>query len=350
MRRTATRGTRRTTAGRGRREPRALAAAAAGLALAVGVLVTALPERPGDPAAAGGPGSAAVTRAEHVTTDECVGFPAEESLRSYAPERMAGEAVERIRDRGRLKVGIDQNSYLWGYRSPEDGEIAGFDIDLVRAIAQDVLGEEDPEIVYLAIPTSERTQALTERRVDMVVRTMSITCSRWEEVAFSTAYFETGQQLLAPRGSDVRGYDETLDGRRVCAADGSTALELLMDPERGVRERFGAEVTTAPNHLDCLVRVQLGLADALMTDSALAAGHVAQDPTMELVGSPLTRESYGVAMNQQDVDLVRWVNAVLEDYRAPGGGWEAAAQEWLEGNLYPEGSPAPDPPEPRYGR
>ncbi|UCM88115.1 glutamate ABC transporter substrate-binding protein [Streptomyces marincola] len=326
----------------------ALAGAAAAVAPAGGRAQDA-------PAAAGAPGGGAGTPAADGTADtigpvaereRCAGGrdPAE----SYRAERVAGDAVRRIRERGeggQLIVGIDQNSYLWGYRSPETGDIVGFDLDLVRAIAEDLLGTDAPDAVtYLAIPTDQREDAIRDGQVDMVVRAMSITCDRWEQVAFSTAYFDTGQQLLVPRNSPVTGYDASLTGARVCSAAGSTAAGLLE------REDFGAELVPAPNHLDCLVLVQLGEADALMTDSALAAGHVAQDPSMRLVGEPLTQESYGVAMNLADVDLVRWVNAVLEDYREGGADsrWAQSADRWLQGYLYPEDAPPPAPPRPRY--
>ncbi|GAB2933022.1 glutamate ABC transporter substrate-binding protein [Streptomyces mayteni] len=263
---------------------------------------------------------------------------------SLPAARVVGDAVDAIRQRGRLRVGIDLNSYLWGYREPGSTDIVGFDIDLVQAIAEDLLGP-DPEITYLAIPTDQRIRAVRAGQVDMVVRTMSITCDRWRDVAFSTAYFETGQQLLVPSDSEITGFDDSLAGTRLCRADGTTAERLLE------RQDHGAEVVRVANHLDCLVRIQLGLADALMTDSALAAGHVAQDPSMRLVGEPLTVESYGVAMNQGNPDLVGWVNAVLEDYRAGGvtSEWRESYDEWLADQLYDPGRDAPPlPPEPLY--
>ncbi|MFD5318659.1 glutamate ABC transporter substrate-binding protein [Streptomyces sp. NPDC127098] len=264
-----------------------------------------------------------------------------DAAESLPAARVRGDAVNAIRERGQLRVGIDLNSYLWGYRQPDNTEIVGFDIDLVQAIAVDLLADPSPDITYLAIPTDQRIEALRTGQVDMVVRTMSITCERRERVAFSTAYFETGQQLLVPNGSEITGFDESLAGARLCRADGSTAERLLE------RQDHGAEVIRVPNHLDCLVRIQLGLADALMTDSALAAGHVAQDPSMHMVGEPLTRESYGVAMNLANTDLVRWVNAVLEDYRA--GGWLTSYNQWLADYLYdPRRDPPPAPPEPLY--
>ncbi|ONK14239.1 glutamate ABC transporter substrate-binding protein [Streptomyces sp. MP131-18] len=332
---------------------RALLLAAAGLTLAGAVLAGSVSGGPRGDGVHKAPGHAVAEPAEDGIAPAAEPEPCADGrdpAESYSAERLAGDAVERIRDRGQLIVGVDQNSYLWGYRSPETGEIVGFDLDLVQAIADDlveegVLGEDAQNPVkYLAIPTDQRTRAIRDQEVDMVVRAMSITCDRWEEVAFSTAYFETGQQLLVPRNSPIDGYDASLAGKTVCSAAGSTAETWLE------HESHGAELVAEPNHLDCLVHVQLGLADALMTDSALAAGHIAQDPSMRLIGEPLTVESYGVAMNLNDVDLVRWVNAVLEDYRDGGSQsrWAQAADRWLQGYLYPQGEPPPAPPQPQY--
>lgn len=323
---------------------RAWALAAAGLALAGTMLVCSLPPAPADETGAE-PSRPGPPPAEQVDDDGGIGVLTEPEVceggrpvaASWSPDQSAGDAVSRIQEADQLVVGVDQSSYLWGYRRPDTAELVGFDIDLVQAIAESLLGE-NPRVLYRAIPTDQRISQVADGQVDMVVRTMSMTCERWSQVAFSTAYFEAGQQLLVPRHSEIDGFDASLAGARVCSADGSTARELLD------RESHGAELISAPNHLDCLVLMQLGEADALMTDSALAAGHAAQDPSMHLVGEPLTREPYGVAMNLEDVDLVRWVNAVLEEYRE--GGWQAAYDEWLEEYLPEDASPAP--PDPVY--
>ncbi|GFH34062.1 glutamate ABC transporter substrate-binding protein [Streptomyces pacificus] len=267
---------------------------------------------------------------------------------SLRPSAADGPAVEEIRQRGRLIVGIDQNSYRWGYRRA-DGELEGFDIDLARAIARDLLG--DPEkIIFRAVPTNQRIAALDNGTVDLVVRTMTINCARIEQVAFSTAYFRTGQQVLAPRQSPITGFDESLRGRRVCSAEGSTAYDALEKDAHGALFRDEDDGgpgdrnrLTVPNQLDCLVRLQLGEVDAVVTDAALAAGQAAQDPSVELKGDgPFTTEYYGVAAKLGRDDLVRRVNRVLEQYRA--GPWTQAYVTWLKEDL----PGIPGPPAPKY--
>ncbi|MFJ7203020.1 glutamate ABC transporter substrate-binding protein [Streptomyces sp. NPDC098789] len=258
---------------------------------------------------------------------------------SLRPAGVDGAAIARIKAAGKLVAGVDQNSFRWGYRNPVDGKLDGFDIALVKAIAKDILGDENA-VIYRAIPTSQRIPALVEGRVDIVVRTMTINCARLKDVAFSTAYFEAGQQVLAPKGSPITGYDGSLKGRKICTAAGSIAESKLK--ENG----FGSVSVTVPNQLDCLVRLQLGEVDGIITDNALAAGQAAQDPTIKLVGSPFTKEFYGVAMNKDASDLVRRINKVLDNYRAGGDGsqWIKAYRTHLESVL----PGIPGPPTPKY--
>ncbi|MER5629906.1 glutamate ABC transporter substrate-binding protein [Streptomyces nitrosporeus] len=292
---------------------------------------------------AGTPVASAVPAADEACTSPEASLPASSG---------GGPDIEKIRARGKLVAGVDQNSFRWGYRNPETRTLEGFDIDLVRAIAEDVLGDRDA-VIFRAIPTNQRIAALENGRVDVVVRTMTINCKRLEQVSFSTAYFRAGQQVLAPKESDITGYDTSLKGKRVCSAEGSTAYDALE------KESFGAvfkdehdgtgrdlDRLTVPSQLDCLVRLQLGEVDAVVTDNALAAGQAAQDPAVELKGAPFTTEYYGVAVKRGSDDLVARVNHVLEEYRRGGDDspWMKSYRAWLE-----EGLPGVEaPPAPLY--
>ncbi|MDJ0379785.1 glutamate ABC transporter substrate-binding protein [Streptomyces sp. G-G2] len=310
------------------------AMAAACAVTAAAVLLPLAQAAPGAGAARTPHSGAAAAPAAPAVDETCL--DPEASLR---PPGVDGSAIARIKAAGKLVAGVDQNSFRWGYRNPVDGKLDGFDIALVKAIAKDILGDENA-VIYRAIPTSQRIPALVEGRVDIVVRTMTINCARLKDVAFSTAYFEAGQQVLAPKGSPITGYDDSLKGRRICTAAGSIAESKLKE------NSFGSLSVSVPNQLDCLVRLQLGEVDGIVTDNALAAGQAAQDPTVRLVGSPFTREFYGVAMNKDATDLVRRINKVLENYRAGGDSsqWVKAYRTHLESVL----PGIPGPPAPKY--
>ncbi|MFJ4976895.1 glutamate ABC transporter substrate-binding protein [Streptomyces coeruleorubidus] len=296
----------------------------------------------------------AVAQSATIKAEEDCEDPEKQTL---SPSSADGDTIQKIKNRQggkrKLIVGVDQNSYRWGYRDPNSGkrgELEGFDIDLVHRIAEDILGDRNA-VQFKAIPTNERIPAIRDGSVDMVVRTMTINCERIDEVAFSAPYFKTGQQVLAPKSSPIKGYDGTLAGKRICTAAGSTAYSTLeADKESGKLPATTDISKTVPNQLDCLVRLQLGEADAVVTDGALAASQAAQDPTVELKGDAFTAEYYGVAMKKDANDLVRRVNQILVDYRKDtANGWQASYGKWLSATLG-KISEKSEPPPPQYLR
>ncbi|WP_185014181.1 glutamate ABC transporter substrate-binding protein [Streptomyces sp. AK010] len=303
------------------------------------------------------------TTAQNTTaTTHTAGTEAEEDCeapekQTLSPSSADGDTIRAIKNRTgekrKLVVGVDQNSYRWGYRNPNSGktaELEGFDIDLVHRIAKDILGDPDA-VQFKAIPTDQRIPAIEDGRVDMVVRTMTINCDRIDDVAFSAPYFKTGQQVLAPKSSPVEGYDDTLADRRICTAAGSTAFAALEADRKDGRLPASTDIsTTVPNQLDCLVRLQLGEVDAVVTDGALAASQAAQDPTVQLKGDAFTAEYYGVAMKKDADDLVRRVNRILVDYRKDtANGWQASYEKWLSATLGKDAKKS-EPPAPQYLR
>ncbi|GAA4077591.1 glutamate ABC transporter substrate-binding protein [Streptomyces shaanxiensis] len=296
-------------------------------------------------------GGQGVAHGSQVRAEECEN-PQDQSLSPSGGEGKAPtlDAIKARKDR-RLIVGVDTNSYRWGYLDPNNpaGELEGFDIDLVHRIAEDILGDRDA-VQFKAIPTSRRVEAIQKGEVDMVVRTMTINCDRIEQVAFSAPYFVTGQQVLAPKTSKITGFDKTLAEKKVCSAQGSTAYDNLEEGRKSGDLPDSADIrTTVPNQLDCLVKLQLGEVDAVVTDGALAASQAAQDPTVELKGGLFTDEYYGVAMKLGSEDLVRQVNRTLENY-IDDGGWEASYEKWLHPTMDQgdKKSASATPPEARY--
>ncbi|HEY0807097.1 MAG TPA: ABC transporter substrate-binding protein, partial [Pseudonocardiaceae bacterium] len=78
-----------------------------------------------------------------------------------APGQMpAGSTMAKIQARGYLIAGVDQNTDLFGYRNPKNNRLEGFDIDMVRDVAQAIFGNPD-KVVYKAITSAQRINVLT---------------------------------------------------------------------------------------------------------------------------------------------------------------------------------------------
>ncbi|MDX1871773.1 glutamate ABC transporter substrate-binding protein [Mycolicibacterium sp. 120266] len=256
------------------------------------------------------------------------------SLRPFPDRRQAEEAVEKIRNRGRLIVGLDIGSNLFSFRDPITGTITGFDVDIAGEVARDIFGTPS-QVEYRILSSADRLTALQNDQVDIVVKTMSITCARKELVAFSTEYLSANQRILAPRDSRIRQAAD-LGGKRVCAATGTTSLDRVRQivPPPVILET----VTWA----DCLVALQQRQVDAVSTDDTILAGLVSQDPYLHIVGPSMAEEPYGIGVNKDNPGLVRFVNGTLDRIRRDGT-WNTLYRKWLTVL-----GPTPAPPVARY--
>jgi polar amino acid transport system substrate-binding protein len=263
------------------------------------------------------------------TDDDCTA-----SLRPFTTKAEADDAVTNIRNRGRLIVGLDIGSNLFSFRDPITGEITGFDVDIAGEVARDIFGTPS-QVEYRILSSADRVAALQNDQVDIVVKTMSITCERKELVNFSTEYLAATQRILAPRDSAISQASD-LAGKRVCAVSGTTSLARIqqISPPPVIVE----VVTWA----DCLVALQQRQVDAVSTDDSILAGLVSQDPYLHIVGPSMAKEPYGIGINKENTGLVRFVNGTLDRIRRDGT-WNTLYRKWLTVL-----GPAPAPPVPRY--
>lgn len=281
------------------------------------------------------PTPTATTPAAPATTD-C----SPSAVTSYAPTGVTDSTrLAEIRQNGSLRVGVSADTLLMSSRNPLTGEIEGFDVDIAREIARAILG--DPEaITFVVITSAQRLPALTgdasAPQVDMVARTLTMTCDRWSSIAFSSEYYDAGLKVLVSESNDATSIDG-LAGQSVCVPRGTTTQSRIEN------EYPDVEVVAADTHTQCLAQFQEGTVDAIAGDDTILAGFVAQDPYAEVIGDPLSSEPYGLGMPSDDSDYVRFVNAALEGIRADGR-WQSIYDRWL-GELG-----AASPPAPTYGR
>jgi polar amino acid transport system substrate-binding protein len=247
----------------------------------------------------------------------------------------AGTFMARIQRRGYLTAGVDQNTLLFAYFNPLDGQLEGLEIDMLHDLARAIFGDPN-KIQFKAITTAERIPAVQKGSVDVVADAMTITCQRRQQVEFSTVYYDAGQKILVPSNSSASSVKD-LGRKPVCATSGSTSLQTI---ERLVpRPRPYA----VPQRTDCLVALQQGLVDAITSDDSILLGFKAQDPYTKIVGPRFAAEPYGMAISRTHPDFVRFVNGMLARIRADGT-WRSIYTHWL-GSL----APIPAPPAAHYG-
>ena len=306
---------------------RALAVVLTASGLALGAAAAAA--APGQPSArSGGHAARAVTAPAASTCD-----PKASSLRPAGPPQVTpGSFMAKIRARGYLVAGVDQSTYHFGFLNPLNGQIEGFDIDMIRAVATAIFGDASSAHLHLkAISDEQRKPDVMSGTVDIVAHTMTITCQRLQQVDFSSVYFDAHQRVLVLKNSKATSLDD-LRGQKVCATTASDSVARI-----AAAKAIPVPVTY---WTDCLVLLQQGDVAAISTDDAILDGLAAQDPWTKLIGPPIADEPYGLAISKQHPEFVRFVNAVLQQLRTDGQ-WKASYAHWL-------GNPVPPPPQAKY--
>ena len=164
---------------------------------------------------------------------------------------------------------------------------------------------------------------------------MTINCTRWSQIAFSSEYFHAGQQVLVRKNSTYKNVEE-LDGKKVCVATGSTG-------EQNLKTLYPKIIrTVVPNISDCMVLFQQGTVEGVVSDNTVVAGFASQDPYARIIEKQFTDEPYGLGIPAKNVDFVRFVNALLQNMRT-NGEWAKLYHKWLPGDV-------PPPPAAVYGR
>ncbi|HJV44186.1 MAG TPA: transporter substrate-binding domain-containing protein [Bacillota bacterium] len=245
----------------------------------------------------------------------------EQKQNGNAATSQGGSTLKAIKDRGKIVAGVKYDTHLFGEKDTKDNQVKGFDIDMVKAIAKDILGDEN-KVELKEVTSKTRIPMLKNGDIDMIVATMTITEDRKKEVDFSNVYFKAGQSLLVPNSSAVNGIAD-LKGKTVIAVKGSTST-------KNIREKAPeAKVTEYENYAEAFTALKSGKGDALTTDNAILLGMKEQDSNFKLVGGLFTDEPYGIAIKKGDKEMVDAVNATLKKME-DNGEYDKIYEKWFK--------------------
>ncbi|MFV8829439.1 basic amino acid ABC transporter substrate-binding protein [Alkalihalobacterium sp. APHAB7] len=173
-----------------------------------------------------------------------------------------------------------------------DGDLTGFDIDIIEAIA----AEENLQVNWEIMRFDGIIPALQANQVDAAVSAITIRDDRAEVVDFSQPYFESGLSLVVPVDSDINSIED-LEGAQIVGKQGTSGLEKA----REFAEQYNGDVTVLQEDATMYMEILSGNADALVNDYPSVAYKIAtdgDDTQLRIVGERLTGEDYGIAVSK----------------------------------------------------
>ena len=193
----------------------------------------------------------------------------------------------------------------------QDGEVVGFDIDLVTEVA-DAL---DVKVAYVNEDFEDIAsgELLNANFCDLGVAALSIDGDRARVIDFSSPYFNAAQVMVVQKGSGITDLNQTAGGR-VAVQEGTTGETYAID-----HVPASTQIVTFKNVEDVDSALSGGTVDAGIYDNNIVGDAIKRHPTFQVVAEFDTGEQYGMAVKKDgDVDLLRVVNEVLADIQESG--------------------------------
>jgi len=228
--------------------------------------------------------------------------------------------IAKMKERDKFVVGVKYDLNLFGLKDPATGNVEGLDIDIAKAIAKKVLGDEN-KIELKEVTSKTRIPMLKNGEIDAIIATMTITEERKKEVDFSDVYFLAGQSLLVKNDSSINGIKD-LQGKKVVTAKGSTSAKNIR------ASAPDAEILEFENYAEAFTALKAGQGDALTTDNALLYGMAKQDPNYRVTEETFTEEPYGIAISKGDAEFVKTVNDLLKEMKE-NGEYDKIYEKWI---------------------
>jgi polar amino acid transport system substrate-binding protein len=171
----------------------------------------------------------------------------------------------------------------------DKGQLVGFEIDVARLIAKDLLGSAD-KIEFMIIQSAGRFPAVLSGRADFAIAATTIYPERAAKVAFTTPYMDSGTAVLVRRDASVRTLADLNDEKFTITGQNN--------PQNAERAKLfvpKAKTVWFDNPSELLLAVKSGRATAMQTDSPVADYFALQNK--DLVVLPDMIEKLGVANN-----------------------------------------------------
>lgn len=222
----------------------------------------------------------------------------------------ADAAPDSLLSKDSIVIGVKPDQPGLGIEK-EDGTFEGFDVDVAKYVAGR-LGFEPDEITFTATPSSEREDKLKNGSVQLIFASYSITPVRKTEVNFAGPYYVAHQDTLVRGDDTVIKKVQNLQGRRLCAVEGSNSWRRVIE-----EKLIPAHHVSATSYSECIQKLLAGQVDAVSTDDLILAGFAAaQGKRVKIINAPFTDEKYGVGIAKGDLDGCEAVNkAITEMYQ-----------------------------------
>jgi polar amino acid transport system substrate-binding protein len=200
--------------------------------------------------------------------------------------------LDKIKARDKLIVGVFTDKPPFGFVD-EAGRYVGFDTDIGRRFAKDLLGDEN-KVEFVAVEPASRIPFLQSDKVDLILANMTVTPN-----------LKVAVQALVPQSSAVKNLDD-LATRTTIVTTGTTADIWL------TKNHPDWKLLKFEKNSESLQALANGRGDAYAQDNLVLFSWAKQNPGYRVLDEKLGAEApIAPAVKKGNVELRDWVNIEL---------------------------------------
>ncbi|PGT82275.1 basic amino acid ABC transporter substrate-binding protein [Bacillus sp. AFS040349] len=188
-------------------------------------------------------------------------------------ETTSGEGSEsgETEEKKTLRVVTDAAYAPFEYQ--DKGEIVGFDVDFIEAVAE----EAGYEIEIEHVGWDPLFVEIKDKIADFGISAITINDDRKQTYDFSVPYFLSTNKILVPEGSDSASAAD-LEGKVVAVQAGTTGQEAV----EGIMGKNNKNMKQFENNNLAIMELTSGGADAVVADNTVVEEYVKNNPDQKL--------------------------------------------------------------------
>ncbi|MDX8498519.1 transporter substrate-binding domain-containing protein [Mesorhizobium sp. VK4C] len=253
-------------------------------------------------------------------------------LKTFAAALLFGVAAMGVAKADQVKIGVAAEPYP-PFTSPDaTGKWVGWEIDFIDAVC----AEEKLDCVITPVAWDGIIPALTTKKIDLIVSSMSITDERKKTIDFSDKYYNTPTAIIGPKDQKFGATPDDLKGKVVGVQVSTVHAVYAKKHFTGAQEikeyqtQDEANNDLAAGRLDAVQADSIALGEFLKTDQGKACcdlkGMVAPDD--EVLGPGV-----GAGVRKEDTALKEKINAGIKAIRASGK-YDEISKKYFDFDIY----------------
>ncbi|WP_353643773.1 transporter substrate-binding domain-containing protein [Mesorhizobium sp. WSM2239] len=231
-----------------------------------------------------------------------------------------------------VKVGFSPEAYPPFYSADASGNWTGWEVEIVQAIC----AEAKFECELTPIPWDGLIPALTTKKIDTIMNSMSITEERKKTIDFSDKYYNTPTAVVGAKGEEFDATPEGLKGKIIGVQVSTVHAAYVKKHFTEAAEVKEYQTQDEANQDLAAGRIDATQADSIALDAFLKSeqgmaccdlkGHVADD--LEILGPGV-----GAGVRKEDTELKEKINAAIKAIRE-NGKYDEITKKYFDFDIY----------------